>query len=91
MEQKLEAADERGRPQPHVIHYWVGDERQTTTKDTLTPFEIMSNAGINPNENYLVEIRGRQRVSYQDKPDDPIKMHDGQKFVVVFVGPVPVS
>lgn len=78
-------------PKPHVIHYTVSDEPQTTTERTLTPKQIMENAGINPDENYLVEIRGRERVSYKDKSNDPIHMHEGQKFVVVFVGSVPVS
>lgn len=75
----------------HVIHYTVGDEPQTTTEKELAPTQIMANAGMNPDENYLVEIRGRQRVSYKDKPNDPIHMHEGQQFVTVFVGPVPVS
>lgn len=51
----------------------------------------MSKAGINPDENYLVEIVGRERVSFKDKPNDPIEMRNGMKFVTVFVGPVPVS
>jgi len=75
----------------HVIHYKVGDEDQTTTEPTLTPRQIMTNAGINPDENYLVEIVGRERKSFKDTPNDPIQMHDGMKFVTVFVGPVPVS
>jgi hypothetical protein len=75
----------------HVIHYKVGDEEQETTERSLTPREIMSKAGINPDENYLVEIIGRERKSFKDTPDKPIEMHDGMKFVTVFVGPVPVS
>jgi hypothetical protein len=79
-------------PKPHVIHYTVGDEPQTTTERTLTPRQIMTNAGANPEENYLVEIRGKEpRVSYKDRPDVSIHMHEGQKFIVVFVGTVPVS
>ena len=75
----------------HVIHYKVGDEAQETTERSLTPRQIMSNAGINPDENYLVEIIGRERKSFKDTPNEPIAMHDGMKFVTVFVGPVPVS
>jgi len=86
---------ERPGPHPgdreHVIHYKVGDEEQETTERTLTPSQIMSKAGINPDENYLVEIVGRERVSFKDKPNDPIEMRNGMKFVTVFVGPVPVS
>lgn len=75
----------------HVIDYTVSDEPQTTTERTLTARQIMVKAGINPDENYLVEIRGRERFSYKGNPDDPIHMHEGQKFVAVFVGSVPVS
>ena len=91
MQEQQDTGQHGAHPEPHVIHYTVADEPQTTTEHTLTPHQIMSNAGINPDENYLVEIRGRERVSFKDKPNEPIHMHEGQKFVVVFVGPVPVS
>jgi hypothetical protein len=90
-EQEQAGKGPHGGDHAHVIHYTVGDEPQTTTEQELTPTQIMTKAGINPDENYLVEIRGRQRISYKDKPNDPIDVHEGQKFVVVFVGPVPVS
>ena len=91
MQEQPQAGNHGGHPPPHVIHYTVADEPQTTSERTLTPRQIMANAGINPDENYLVEIKGRERKSYKDHPNDPIHMHEGQKFVVVFVGPVPVS
>lgn len=75
----------------HVIHYKVDDEDQETTEVQLTPNQIMSKAGVNPSDHYLVEIKGRQRVSYQDSPGTPIHMHENQKFSTVFVGVVPVS
>lgn len=83
--------DDSDKSKKVVIHYTVSDEPQTTTERTLTPFQIMTNAGFNPNENYLVEILGRERKPFKDNPNDPIHMHEGQKFVVVFVGSVPVS
>ena len=91
MQEQEQAQQPQGDHQPHAIHYTVGDEPQTTEERELTPVQIMTKAGINPDENYLVEIRGRERFSYKDKPNDPIHMHEGQQFVVVFVGPVPVS
>ncbi len=75
----------------HVIHYTVNDEPQETTERTLTPRQIMTVAGINAEENFLVEIRGRERKSYQGHTDEPIHMHEHQKFVTVFTGSVPVS
>lgn len=76
---------------PHVIHYTVNDEPQETTEHVLTPVQIMQNAGVDPQTNYLVEIKGRARESFQDKPNEPIHMHEHQKFVTVSTGPVPVS
>ena len=75
----------------HVIHYTVDGEPQQTTEHQLTPRQIIANAGLNPAERYLVEIRGNHQVPYKDKMDDPIKLHENQKFVTVFTGPVPVA
>jgi len=92
MEHNGQQQHQEGHEHHGLIHYVVGDEPQTTMERTLTPRQIMTNAGINPDENYLVEIRGREpRISYKDKPDEPIHMHENQKFIVVFVGTVPVS
>ncbi len=75
----------------HVIHYTVNDEPQQTQEKVLTPRQIMTLANIKPDENYLVEIIGHHRESYQNKPEEPIHMHEHQKFVTVFTGSVPVS
>lgn len=75
----------------HMIHYKVNDEPQETTERTLTPHQIMTLARIKPDENYLVEIKGRNRESFQGRENEPIHMHENQKFVTVFTGAVPVS
>jgi hypothetical protein len=77
--------------QPHVIHYTVDDEPQQTTEHELTPHQILTNAGISAGDHYLVEIEGNHRKSYKDVPDEPIHMHEHQKFASVFTGTVPVS
>ncbi len=75
----------------HVIHYKVNDDDQETTEHVLTPRQIMSKAGIDPDQNYLEEIIGGTRKSYKDSPDAQIHMHEHQRFITVYVGPVPVS
>jgi len=76
----------------HVIEYTVDDECQSTTKRILTPTEILGNAKVDPSTHYLVQIiGGKERVSYKDKPNEPIHMHEHMKFVSVRVGPTPVS
>ena len=75
----------------HVIDYIVNDEAQSTTEKELTPTQILTKAGIDPATNYLVEIRGQDKISYKDKPTEPVKMHQGIKFISVSTGPKPVS
>ena len=84
----MEAHSEAGK---HVIQYTVDGEPQETTERELTPRQIILNARLNPDERYLVKIEGRQQVSYKDKMDDPVRIHEREKFVTVFTGPVPVS
>ena len=76
---------------PHVINYTVDGEPQQSTERKLTPRQIITKAGLNPEERYLVEIQGKHQVSYKDKMDEPISLHENQKFVTVFIGPVPVA
>jgi len=71
--------------------YTVDDEPYSTTEHQLTPRQILVNASIDAATHYLVEIRGNKQFSYQDQPDDPIQVHEHQKFVSVFMGPTPVS
>lgn len=75
----------------HAIHYTVNDEPQSTTEKELTPIQIMQSAGVDPETNYLIEIKGHQQVSYKDKPTEPIKMHNNMKFITNFVGPTQVA
>jgi len=78
---------------PHIrtIHYTVNDEPQSTTEKELTPATIMKNAGIDPAQNYLIEIINHKKESFKDSPDKPIHMHNGMKFITIFMGPKPVS
>ena len=73
------------------IHYSVDDEDQVTTEDHLTPTQILSNAGIDSAQHYLVLVHGQQQDSYQNKADEQIHMHPNLKFISVFIGSTPVS
>ena len=74
-----------------TFEYTVDGEEQTTHEHTLTPTQILSNAGIDPASHYLVELRGKHQVSYQGKPNEEIHMHEHQRFISVATGPTPVS
>lgn len=75
----------------HVIHFEVDDEHLETTEHELTPVQIMTLAKIDPETNYLVEIEGHRQISLKDRPNDPVELHDGSKFVSVSTGPTPTS
>lgn len=98
----FEGDDEIRISDPGVERIRIRPARQITIKVDGEPYHpprrrmtpnaiIKEAAGANPAENYLVQIKGRQRVSYQDKGDIPIRLRDGMSFQVVFTGPTPVS
>ena len=74
-----------------TFKYTVDDEPQTTTAHELTPTQILENAGVDPASHYLVQLEGNHRISYQDKPNQEIHMHEHMKFISVSTGPTPVS
>src|SRR6185437_11791314 len=77
---------------PREIHFTVDGEEYETTKRELTPNEIIREFGKkDPASNYLVEIKGHHKISFQGKGDEKIKMHDGMHFQIVSTGPTPVS
>lgn len=86
--------NEANQDNQKVIHYQLNDEPQETMERQLTPNQIMSGAkptAIDPTQNYLEQIKGRDKISYQNEGTKPIDMHDGMKFITVFTGTVPVS
>ena len=77
---------------PREIHFTVDGEEYETTKRELTPNEIIREFGKkDPATNYLVEIKGDHKISFQGKGDEKIKMHDCMNFQIVSTGPTPVS
>lgn len=74
------------------IRIFVDGEEITTTERELTANEIIRNLGKkDPATNYLVEIEGNRKISFQGKGNEEIKLHDNQHFQIVSTGPTPVS
>jgi hypothetical protein len=76
---------------PHLTTFEVDGEPVETTEKTLTPNQIMQLAGVDAATHYLVELKGREQVSYEGRPDAEIHVHEKQKFITVATGPTPVS
>jgi hypothetical protein len=77
--------------QEQVFQYTVNDKPQSTTQHTLTPAELLSNAGVDPAKNYLVQIIGGALQSHRHTPHKPIQICQHMKFASVFAGLVLMS
>jgi len=75
---------------PHEIEYFVDEEAQTTTDSTLTVSQILSKAGLDPADHFLIELRGDHRLEHRDR-NETIRIHPKERFISVFTGPTPVS
>ena len=73
-----------------TFDYTVDGEPQKTDKHQLTVREILTNAGVNPNERYLIELHGKEQVPLRDL-DATVQIHEHLKFITAFIGPVPVA
>lgn len=78
----------------HAIHFTLDGEAETTREHQLTPNFIISEFGKkDPSSNYLIQLKGhgQEKVSYQGKGDQPIRMHEHLRFQIISTGPTPVS
>ena len=75
----------------NTIDFKVDSEELRTTDKELTPVQIMQLAKIDPNTHYLIQLEGNHQVSYKDKPNIPIHMHEHQVFITAPTGPTTVS
>lgn len=73
-----------------TFDYTVDGEPQETDEHELTVRQILEGAGVNPSERYLIELHGKDQVALRDV-DAKVHMHERQKFITAFVGPVPVA
>jgi len=77
---------------PHEIHYTVDKEPQETTHHKLTAYEIIKNAGVDPETHYLIRLKGDHgKESYQNEPKKVIHLHNCMRFLTASLGPTPVS
>jgi hypothetical protein len=70
--------------------YAVDGEPQQTDQHVLTVRQILSNAGVNPVERYLIELRGKEQFPLHDL-DAEVHISENEKFITAFIGPVPVA
>jgi hypothetical protein len=77
---------------PSLIHFKIDEEPYDTKASELTPHQLIAEfAGLDPATHYLLQIEGREQISYQDRADTPIPMKQHAKFITASTGPTPVS
>lgn len=85
--------DEARHHHGHVIHFELDAEPEQTEQAHWTPNEIIHHFGKkDPATHYLVRVEGgRKTESYEGLGDAKIKLHNGMCFLIMSVGPTPVS
>jgi hypothetical protein len=74
------------------IHFTLDGEKYETCLREATPNQSIVDFGKqDPATNYLVEIQGTHKISYQGKGDVEIKLRDCMNFQIISTGPKPVS
>ena len=70
---------------------YIDGEPFEAPEKTMTANEILSLGDLSTDEHYLVEIKGKHQDSFEGKGDEEIHLHEGSKFISVFIGPTPVA
>lgn len=85
--------DEAKHNHGRVIHFELDAEPERTGRARWTPNEIIHHFGKkDPATHYLVRVEGgRKTESYEGLGDTEIELHDGMCFLIISVGPTPVS
>jgi len=74
------------------IQFKVDDEEVKTTAHELTARQILELAGLDPDQHYLVLVKGgKPDKSFEKTPNEEIHLHPGIEFASVYTGPTHVS
>jgi hypothetical protein len=83
---------EKNEAHQHPVTIDIDTEDVVAPSQTQTSRQLLPLVGKSVETDYLVWIKGkRDRISFKDKPDEPIHLHQGMKFITVSLGPTPVS
>lgn len=66
------------------------DEIPVATPKETTPRAVLIAAGRDPAARQLVRVKGKHQEPFPD-PDQPIKVHEGERFITTSTGNTPVS
>ena len=69
----------------------IDKEPYQAPEKTMAANAILALGGLDPEKNYLVQIKRDNRISYQGKGEEMIDLFEGAKFVGHYVGTTGVS
>ena len=69
----------------------IDGEDYSPPDQKMTVNSVLNLAGLPPEEYYLVEIHGKSQKPYEGEGDKKINLHEGSKFVSVYIGPTTVA
>ncbi len=82
--------DGQSHSERHGIKYFVNGEEETTSKAELKVREILENAGFTPATDYTLASENPPR-DFDSRYDEPVRIHDDERFQAKFKGPTPTS
>jgi hypothetical protein len=90
--EELREAEAELREEHRIIHFKVDGEDYKTKQREWTPNNILREfPKLDPANHYLVQLTGKQPISYKGKGDIPIEIHNCEAFQAISEGPTPVS
>ena len=75
--------------EPKTVTVFVGEQEVESPKKT-PPRDLLVAAGLDPTKRRLVRVNGKHQEPFED-PDQPITVHEGERFITVSTGGTPVS
>ncbi|TMC34102.1 MAG: hypothetical protein E6J28_13535 [Chloroflexi bacterium] len=74
-----------------AFDYTVDGEPQETNQHELTPRQILTDAGLDPTQRYLIQIEGTHQESFKERMDETLHMHEKMTFITASLGGTGVS
>ena len=78
-------------PSSGPIAIKIDDEPYEAPKTPMAANEILELGGLDPDSNYLVQIKDGERIKYKDKGEQPIDLYEGATFIGHYTGEKGVS
>ena len=73
------------------ITIMIDDEPHEAQENPMSANDILRLGGLDPDSNYLVQIKDGERIKYEGKGESPILLYEGAAFVGHYTGPKGVS